>query len=247
MADHFNAYSRYYNLLYTGKDYNSEVNYIDALIQKHQSGAKTILEFGSGTGGHGLLLQQAGYELVGLEQSASMAAIARTKGLDCLVADITDFQLGQQFDAVLAMFHVISYLNENQQLVRAFQHAHRHLIEGGVFLFDVWYGPAVLHQKPEARKKEVEDGDIQVARMAVPVMHLNRNVVDVNYHVLVTEKRTNEVTEINEIHSMRYFSIPEIKLLAESTGFAVVKAEEFLTGNEPSENSWGVCFILKKI
>jgi SAM-dependent methyltransferase len=245
--NNFDTYSLYYDLLNKDKGYEAEADYVSNLIQEYQPGAKTILEFGSGTGGHGLLLQQKGYKLFGLEQSASMAAIAQSRGMDCLVSDITDFQLGKQFDSVLAMFHVISYLNENEQLVRAFKNAHDHLKQGGAFLFDVWYGPAVFHQRPEVRKKEVEDDEIEVLRTARPVMHLNRNVVDVNYHIQVVEKRTSQVTEFSETHSMRYFSIPEIRLLAETTGFVLVKAEEFLTGNEPSENSWGVCFILKKL
>ena len=45
---------------------------------------------------------------------------------------------------------------------------------------------------------------------------------------------------------MRHFSIPEIEYFAESNNFQVLKAEELLTGNEPSENTWGVCFVLKK-
>ena len=45
---------------------------------------------------------------------------------------------------------------------------------------------------------------------------------------------------------MRHFSIPEIKLLAEFSGFEFLKAEEFVTGNEPSPVTWGVNFILRK-
>jgi hypothetical protein len=45
---------------------------------------------------------------------------------------------------------------------------------------------------------------------------------------------------------MRHFSIPEIHMLASFTGFELLKAEEFLSGNEPSENTWGVNFILRK-
>ena len=45
---------------------------------------------------------------------------------------------------------------------------------------------------------------------------------------------------------MRYFSIPEIEYIANSTGFEMLEAEEFLSGSEPSLNTWGVCVILRK-
>ena len=46
---------------------------------------------------------------------------------------------------------------------------------------------------------------------------------------------------------MRHFSTPEIKLLAYTTGFELLHAEEYLTKAAPSEKTWGVCYILKKI
>ena len=46
---------------------------------------------------------------------------------------------------------------------------------------------------------------------------------------------------------MRHFSIPEIALLAKTTHFELVHSEAFLTEENPSENTWGVCFILKKL
>jgi len=46
---------------------------------------------------------------------------------------------------------------------------------------------------------------------------------------------------------MRHFSLPEIDIVAGVHGFERVAAEEFLTGNVPSESTWGVCVILKRI
>jgi len=46
---------------------------------------------------------------------------------------------------------------------------------------------------------------------------------------------------------MRYFSFPEISLFCSLTGFELVAAEEWLTGNEPNENTWGVCFIARSL
>ena len=45
---------------------------------------------------------------------------------------------------------------------------------------------------------------------------------------------------------MRYFFPDEIDEFAEDSGFKVERSEEFLTGNVPSENTWGVCYLLRK-
>jgi hypothetical protein len=84
-------------------------------------------------------------------------------------------------------------------------------------------------------------------RLAEAKMDSAKNTVTVNFEVLIKDKLTQVTETIREEHLMRHFSIPEIKILAELTGFEVLLAEEFLTGNCPSQYTWGVYFILKKI
>ena len=207
---------------------------------------KTILEFGSGTGGHGLILKKMGYSIYGIERSKQMVKEAKMQGFPCEQGDIINFKIDKKFDVVISLFHVISYINDNESLENVFRNASNHLDTGGLFIFDVWYSPAIYNLKPEIRVKKVENDEISVIRLAEPKIHINLNVVDVNYTIIVKDKRKDKWIEFQERHPMRHFSIPEIRLLATFTGFELLKSEEFLTGNEPSENSWGVNFILKK-
>jgi len=78
-------------------------------------------------------------------------------------------------------------------------------------------------------------------------MHNHKNVVDVKYQLFVKNRETNQIEEFQEIHPMRHFSIPEMEYFAKKNNFQVMKKEEFLTGNQPSEKTWGVCFVLRKI
>jgi ubiquinone/menaquinone biosynthesis C-methylase UbiE len=56
----FRKYASYYDLLYRDKDYSAEVVYIDSLVRRHCPESHYILELGSGTGRHALLLAQRG-------------------------------------------------------------------------------------------------------------------------------------------------------------------------------------------
>lgn len=238
-------YSKYYNLFYADKNYKAEVEYVDSLLKTYRPSTKTILEYGCGTGGHGILLNERGYDVYGLEKSAEMAAVAEKRGLNCEVADITDFKLGKTFDACISLFHVISYINDNEKLVRVFENTKCHLKKEGIFIFDVWFTPAVMSQKPEVRVKKIENSEIDVMRIAVPSIDYVANTVGVNYHIVLRDKLTGQYSEFEEMHSMRHFGIPEIKLLAKETGFTVLKSEEFLSGKSPSGDTWGVNFILQ--
>lgn len=247
MESNFNLYGKYYDLLYTNKNYIEEAKYISKCIKKYSPDAKNVLEFGSGTGIHGLILQKMGYDIFGIERSQQMVDTALLNGYPCKKADITDFEIDKQYDVVIALFHVISYLNENDSLEKTFRNASNCLKPEGIFIFDIWYSPAVYSLKPETRVKKVENKDISVIRIAAPEMHVNTNVVDVNYSILVKNKNTDNWLEFEEKHPMRHFTIPEVGLISKLTGFELVQAEEFLTGKLPSESTWGVNFVLKKI
>lgn len=247
-TDVFNSdYSRYYNLLYHDKDYKSEVKYVKALIEKYSSGGKHVLDLGCGTGTHGVLFQQEGYNLIGVERSPEMAAIAIQRGVNCVVADITDFSIDKKFDICLSLFHVISYITENDRLLLAFSNARAHLNPGGIFIFDVWFTPAVMNRLPEVRIKRLEDDDVSIVRVAEPGINFVRNTVEVKYHMYLRDKKTSAVSEFKESHFMRHFSVPEIELLSAQTGFSLTHMEEFLSGKAPDNTTWGVNFILTAI
>jgi len=246
----FNAYARYYDLLYRDKDYTGETDYIHGLIRKHAPHAATVMNLGCGSGRHDRLLQKKGYAVTGVDLSEEMLASARLNAdspqLSYFHGDIRTVRLDGRFDAVISLFHVMSYLTQNEDLAAALETAQLHLKPGGVFIFDCWYGPAVLTDRPAVRAKDIEDDTIRLTRIAEPVMHPNDNIVDVNYHVYVRDLVTGAVEEIRESHRMRYLFMPELALLAASAGLEITSAEAWLTGGLPDFSTWNVCFVCKK-
>jgi SAM-dependent methyltransferase len=252
----FNDYARYYNLLYRDKDYEVEVTYVTGLIRRFHPSARSILEMGSGTGIHAGLLAEKGFTVHGIERSREMLdqSLAMAEKMNSeegqmtfSPGDIRDIRLNKHFDVIIALFHVISYQTTNEDVVAAFETARHHLKPGGIFIFDTWYGPAVLTQHPEVRIKRIADESIEVTRLAEPVLHPNENRVDVHYHVLVRDLATQTVSELKETHAMRYFFKPEIERIAVQAEFELLQAEEWLSGKAIGSDTWGSCFILQAV
>ena len=235
----FQKYSAFYDLLYRDKDYAAEANYVARMIRNAIPHARTILELGSGTGRHGRLLAAMGFDVHGIERSPEMVSFARAASCPpssetagsfcCEVGDICTANLGRTFDAVIALFHVMSYQTTNQALQAAFQVATDHLAPGGLFLFDVWHGPAVLSQGPSERVKEVADERYRVKRTARPELDTNRSTVKVVYQMNCENCPSGEKVQFSEQHLMRYLFPTEVDLLAEKCGLRRVVTEEFLT------------------
>lgn len=251
----FANYARYYDLLYRDKNYSAETNFVHELIQSHSPGAKSIFELGCGTGVHASLLAEKGYTVHGVDLSHAMLEAAQDRllklpanqsaRLQFSQGDIQTIRVDQVFDAVISLFHVVSYQTTNDALKATFETAKAHLKPGGIFLFDCWYGPAVLSDPPVVRVKRLEDEKIQVTRIAEPVMNINQNTVDVNYQVLIRDRKTNAVEELAEIHTLRYLFHPEVELLFSQFGFTPLTMGEWMTKQATGYHTWNVYFVGK--
>lgn len=250
----FGNYARYYDLLYRDKDYSGEAQFIHELLKNYAPSTKSVLELGCGTGAHAVLLAKEGYQVHGVDLSAEMLQRATYRRchlptelasrLEFSQGDIRTIRINQQFDAVISLFHVISYQTTNEDLQAAFATVKAHLKPGGVFIFDCWYGPAVLSDRPGVRVKRLEDEEISVIRIADALMYPNENLVDVNYQVFIKQKNTGIVEELQETHKMRYLFKPEIKLLLVQSGLKYVESREWMTTREPGFDTWGVYFVV---
>ena len=247
----FNLYSKYYDLLYSDKDYSAESDYIISILENNSDFKnQKILELGGGSGNHAFYLSKFYDQICGVELSTSMVDIA-------LRRNILNYQVKQgdicynhypdkKFDCAVSLFHVISYLNTNEQLIDCFTSVNEQLNSGGVFLFDVWYTPAVYYLKPETRIKKNEDNEVSVTRIAQSTIDYEKSIVKVNYNIFIEEKKNNILTKFEETHKMRHFTLNEINLFAKTCGFELLTSEEFLTKKTPSNETWGVMFLLKK-
>jgi SAM-dependent methyltransferase len=253
----FNQYGAYYDLLYKDKDYAAEADYVAATLRKASPSVRDLLEFGAGTGRHGRLLARRGFSVVGIENSEAMALSGRqnpeTKddfgdgAFSCEIGDIRSFKINVKFDAVISLFHVVSYQTSDHDLFSVFANAAHHLKRNGLFFFDVWHGPAVFAQKPAVRVKRGEDDNVRLIRLAEPFLDADAHVVTVTYTLFVESKQSGKLHRFEEQHQVRYFFPTEIEALANQTGFSVELSEEFLTGAIPSDKTWGVAYLLRKL
>lgn len=249
----FQDYAYCYNAFYRDKDYKAEARQIDMLLQRYGQNIKKVINYGCGTGRHDIELSKLGYKCTGIDISSLMIEIAQKnmddtdKLTDFLVADIRNYQSKETYDSVISLFHVMSYQIDNNDIMAAFESARIALNVGGIFLFDVWYGPGVLSDRPEVRVKEVEDDKYKLIRIAKPVMYDKRNVVDVCYEVLVIDKKTGETKTINEIHSMRYFFRPELEYYLKESGFELLDNLDCRTLGKTAYDSWTSYFVAKAV
>jgi SAM-dependent methyltransferase len=246
----FDAYARYYDVLYGKKDYESECNFLEKIFQTFASHpVRRVLDLGCGAGGHDLPLGRRGYAVLGVDCSPQMLVKARGKAEQASLeiafheGDIHNLNLVRTFNAVIAMFAVVSYHTTNANLSATFRSARRHILPGGLFVFGAWFGPAVLGQGPGDRVKTIEKDGERVIRLAKPVLNVLHHTVRVNYKVMRI-KDGRVLDEVTETHLMRFFFPQEITHYLENTGFKLLQLCPFMRlDRSPTEQDWNVAII----
>lgn len=252
MSQFGDVYSHYYDLLYRDKDYKAEVDYVETLVKEYKGDAKTILDLGCGTGRHAELFAEKGYIVHGVDVSKDMLKLAEKRRIEkedrltFTQAKIQELRLNKTYDVVVSLFHVLSYQNTNEEVIKFFKAAKEHLVDDGIFIFDFWYGPAVLTEKPTVRVKRFQDDKIRVTRIAEPTIDVQRNIVEVRYSILIEDKNSGKLLEKGEIHNMRFFFDSELELICDLIGLKIVSKNQWMTNSKPTINSWNVVWTAKK-
>ena len=253
MSQFGNIYSKYYDLLYQDKDYKAEVEYIIKIIQNHSNKIKTVLDLGCGTGKHDELLCDNGYTVHGVDISQEMLRIAesRRKGRENVLKfskfNIATMNIGQKFDAIVSLFHVMSYQVTNKMLNEVFSNVFNHLNDGGLFIFDFWYGPAVLTDPPKKKVKRLKNENLEIIRLTETKMYADLNKVDVGFDIFIKNYKDNTVHKKKELHQMRYFFDTELEMICDKHGFQIDKKYKWLSKKKPNFNTWNVVWAVSKI
>ncbi|WP_433697271.1 class I SAM-dependent DNA methyltransferase [Nocardiopsis sp. CA-288880] len=131
-------------------------------LRHHGTPGRRLLDLGCGTGKGTIPLAEDGFEVTGVDSSARMLEVARTKpGAELVrfvVGDARDLPPLGPFDAVLSTGAVLNYLADEDELAAAFRSTARVLAPGGLFVFDMMdrAGAQTLVRAPKV--VEHEDG-----------------------------------------------------------------------------------------
>lgn len=249
----FRGYAKFYDLFYADKDYEAECDFLRRIFAANgvpETGS--VLDLGCGTGGHVIPLSRSGYDVTGIDRSPEMVSIAQSKSADAgvgpslMVGDVRTLELGRTFDAVISMFAVVGYQLSNDDLAAVFRVARTHLDPGGLFTFDAWFGPAVLSERPEVKRKTVvlDDGR-SLDRVATPTLDVIAQTVRVEYSF---EESGEPIAEMAESHTMRFLFAQEIAYFLQDAGFEVVNLMPFMReGETPTEHDWNVTWVARAV
>jgi ubiquinone/menaquinone biosynthesis C-methylase UbiE len=192
--------ARYYDLIYSWKNYKEEAATIQRLIRKYKrSEGNELLEVACGTGRHIQYLKD-NFRVLGTDISAGMLGVARKNVTGALFkrADMVTLNLGKEFDVITCLFSSIGYVKNYADLKRTLQNFGRHLKKGGVVIIEPWLTKEMF-KKGHPHMTTYDGDDIKIARLCVSKVRGNISIMDMNYLVAERNKAVKHFVDRHEL------------------------------------------------
>lgn len=136
----YNIFAEFYDDLTQNVEYEKIAKYVSSFFKKYYPSGKTVLDLACGTGTLSKLLNEEGYNIIGIDLSDDMLCIASSKSVDnasFIKGDISSFALPQKVDYCVCSLDSINHLKSIEQVGECFNCVYNSLVDGGIFVFDV--------------------------------------------------------------------------------------------------------------
>jgi ubiquinone/menaquinone biosynthesis C-methylase UbiE len=202
----FTKSARFYDAIYSFKDYALEAAQLNEAIKSHKrSEGNQLLDVACGTGKH-LKEFSRWYEVEGIDLDANLVEIARNRlpSIPLHRGDMRTFDLGKRFDVVTSLFSSIGYMTTDADMRQAISNMARHLKPGGVLLVEPWLYRE-HYKSPHLHLLTVDVDDLKIARMSNGKRRGDVSVIDFEYLIMTFDETIRE----SERHEMGLYSPEE--------------------------------------
>jgi len=225
----FNDLGEDWEAIVNARDTQRETDFIESALPKKG----ITLDLCCGTGRHSIILRKRGWNMIGLDLSKNLLAIAKRNMKNERVefplvrADMRHFPFRKQiFDAVICMFTSFGYLPSESEDMKSFKEVRRTLRKDGKFLLDVANKNHVIKVFKEKEWAEFE-----------PFYMLEKRSLNLQTSRLLSQwtiirKDTKEVKALQ--HNVRLYTLQTLKQMLSETG---LKVKEVYGGYDKKEFS----------
>lgn len=223
----FTQSARYYDLIYSKKDYETEVEILLQIIhQRLSTGSRKLLDVACGTGRHIESLKEH-FEVEGLDLNAELLEIAAQRNPDVPFhcGDMISFELNKKFDIVTCLFSSIGYVKTKENLCQAIRCMGKHVAPGGLLIIEPWFTPDSWTANT-VHALFIDEPDLKIARINTSLVEGRLSIFDFHYLVGTPQETIHFV----ESHALGLFETSEIVDAFRSAGFIVFFDPKGLTG-----------------
>lgn len=235
----YTEFAGVYDIFMDETPYEEWCQNVREALEKYNITKELVLELGCGTGTLTELMADAGYDMIGIDNSQEMLNQALAKrdrsGHDILYLcqDMRAFELYGTVKAVVSLCDSVNYILEEPELAEVFRLVNNYLDPGGIFFFDF--------NTPYKYREIIGDTVIAENREHCSFIWENyfHEVECINeYDVTVfTEEADGRYRKFSETHYQKGYTAEEIRGLLEKAGMIFLEAVDADTKGPVTETS----------
>ncbi len=248
----YTGFAQVYDLFMDNIPYDEWSQYLISLLKEYGVTKGLVADLGCGTGTITEYLNQAGYDMIGIDSAEEMLEIAREKadekGLDILYLEqnMQQMELFGTVSAFVSICDSVNYITKEQDLLQVFRLANNYLDPGGVFVFDLntrYKYEHILAQNTFAENRE--DCSFIWDNYYYPEEQMNE------YDLTIYVKDEENVEEavfyrFDEEHYQKAYDLETVKRLLEEAGMEFVTAYDAFTKDAPKEDSERIYIVARE-
>ncbi len=247
--DAYTSFAYVYDEYMDNIPYEEWCKYLIELLEKQGVLKEAVIaDLGCGTGTVTQILDDAGYECIGIDLSEDMLAIASEKMYDAdkeiiyTLQDMRDFALPYEVDAMTSIGDSMNYITSKEDIKKVFDCVYEGLAPGGVFIFDlktIHFFRDVLADNTYAENRD-DSAFIWANSFDEETMN---NCYDLAVFIL---NEDGAFDRYEENHYQHGFTMEEVVGAAKDAGLHMVSVYDAFTYDAPKEDSERLYYILKK-
>lgn len=238
-----------YDRLTYDVDYSAWADYLQGHFRRRGLPGNTVLDLACGTGSLTWELKKRGYEMIGVDLSPEMLALAAEKNREgpgvppiFLCQSMDRLDLYGTIDACVCCLDSVNYVTDPKKLQRAFQRVHLFLMPGGLFLFDVNTPEKLQGLDGQVFLDETEE-DYCVWRAEYS---RRRRVCSYYMDIFRLDRASGQWERGEELHEERAYTREELEQMLRRAGFQDIRAYGSLKLRPPRPGEERIFFATRK-
>ncbi len=241
----YTGFAQVYDTFMDNIPYDEWGDYLTSLLERYGVKDGLVLDMGCGTGAMTRYLNGRNYDMIGIDVSEEMLAVAREKSSSeilYLLQDMRSFELYGTVGAVISICDSINYILDEDELCQMFRLVNNYLDPEGIFIFDlntVYKYQEILGEQTIAEDREdcsfIWDNYYDEDEM----------INEYDLSIFVREK-DDLFRRYQETHYQKAYPIETVKKLLEKSGMEVLAIYDAFTYNKPEPDSERVYFVARE-
>lgn len=244
----YENFAKVYDIMMEDIPYQEWVEYIELIMKKNNCHPKLMLDLGCGTGNITTLLAQKGYDMIGIDNSADMLSIAKSKAKDhqvdilYLLQDMRLFELYGTVGCIISLCDSLNYITEEKDLLEVFKLVNNYLDPSGLFIFDLNTEYKFKENMTNHTFAETYD---DCAYIWDNYYYEDEKINEYLLTLFIKDDKNN-YNRYEEIHYEKAYSIDKIKHLLDEAGLKLESVYDEGSFNKPKATSTRIYFVARE-